>query len=129
VVVRDDVAGLVDHEAGAERLLRRDPGQVERCQARRVLDGGVRRGDLDDAGRSAPVDLAHAEPAAVSRDLGGGGGDRGSPHHGGRAAAQVAGERHPAQRNEAAKEGGGGQCCDAGEIRASVHALVVATRS
>ena len=58
VVVRDDVAGLVDHEAGAERLLLpalRKRQAEERVDRRRVDD--LRGSDLDDARCSVAIDL------------------------------------------------------------------------
>ena len=125
VVVRDDVAGLVDHEARAERLLRG-------CLLLEGKRGGIvgRRGcrrDLDDSGRGARVDLADGEPAVVG-DRGGGGGSRGSPHHGRRAAAQVAGHRHAAERDQPAEKGGG---TERSGMRGSctAHRIVVPRRS
>ena len=64
VIVGDDVAGLVDHEARAERLLAR---RLEGRSGGGIgLDGGLAAGrDLDDARRAAPVDLAHGRPPPV----------------------------------------------------------------
>ena len=92
VVVRDDVAGLVDHEAGAERLPRH--GLLVGRRERRVVRRRRRRRDLHDAGRGARVDLADRH-AAVIGDRGGGCGSRGGSHHGRRAAAEVAGHGTP----------------------------------
>ena len=86
-----------------------------KARARGVLGGGVRRGDLDDAGSRPRVDLADGEPLAVC-DLGGGSGDRGGPNHGGRATAQVTRERRPAQRDQAAEEGCGGKAGCTGDV-------------
>ena len=65
VVVRDDVAGLVDHEARAERLLAlalRD-GKAEEGVDRLPADD-LRRRHLDDARGGAPVDLVDRERLA-----------------------------------------------------------------
>ena len=64
VVVRDDVAGLVDHEAGAERLLRlgRRAAEAERVEEGiRLYRDAPRRRDLHDAGRGACVDVVNRE--------------------------------------------------------------------
>ena len=88
VVVRDDVAGLVDHEAGAERLgalLGRKGEPEERVDTRRRDD--LRRGHLDDPRCGVPVDRVHRERSRlggglVQRDRGGQ--RRGDLAHGGR---------------------------------------------
>ena len=60
VVVRDDVAGLVDDEARADRrLLGRSPW-VARARRRGGVGGRV---DADDPGRGTAVDLVHAHAA------------------------------------------------------------------
>ena len=64
MVVGDDVARLVDHEAGAEGALDLALRQAERVaeeRARGQLDLR-RRGDLNDSGRVVLVDLAQREP-------------------------------------------------------------------
>ena len=54
VVVRDDVAGLVDHEAGAERCAAPRPMRGKSCRTDRLgCDDGVVARDLDDARRAA----------------------------------------------------------------------------
>jgi hypothetical protein len=60
VIVRDDVAGLVDDEAGAERFLclRRRAAEPERVEERIRLHGNAARGrHLHDAGGVVGVDL------------------------------------------------------------------------
>ena len=73
VVVRDDVAGLVDDEAGAERLLR--ARGRERGAGRFGVAARGRRGDLDDARRGAVVDVAieRRPPAAAGAAAAGAG--------------------------------------------------------
>jgi hypothetical protein len=64
--VRDDVAGLVDHEPGAERLLflfLREAEGVEERVGRDFLN--ARRRDLHDAGSALPVDLVDALPVRL----------------------------------------------------------------
>jgi hypothetical protein len=62
VVVRDDVAGLVDHEARAERLLLLLLGEELAAEERVGRDGDdARRGDLDDAGGGAAIDVVDRE--------------------------------------------------------------------
>ena len=120
VVVRDDVAGLVDHEAGAERLPRN--GLLVGRRERRVVGRRRRRRDLDDAGRRARVDLADRHPAVIG-DRGGGCGSRGGSHHGRRAAAEVAGHGNAAERDQAAEKRGGterGAASDGSRFTASL---------
>src|SRR5262249_20709627 len=69
VVVRDDVAGLVDHEARAEGLLGLGRRSAERIEERiRLLLHDRRRRHLDDTGRRALVDPVNRERAAVRAD-------------------------------------------------------------
>ncbi len=71
VVVRDDVTGLVDHEAGAERLLglalrAAEPERIEE-RVRRDRDA-ARRGHLDDARCGPLVDRVDGELPAGRRE-------------------------------------------------------------
>ena len=59
VVVRDDVALLVDHEARAERAAATAPDEVPEGVAACLRRRG--RGDLDDAGPAAAVDLRNVD--------------------------------------------------------------------
>jgi len=64
VVVRDDVPGLVDHEAGAQRLLRlrRRAAESEGVEEGiRLYRDAPRRRDLYDAGSSACIDVVDRE--------------------------------------------------------------------
>ena len=61
VVVRDDVSFLVD-----ARSRSRAPARTAGTGRRRV-GRAERRGDLDDAGATAPVDLVHGQGAAAGR--------------------------------------------------------------
>ena len=121
VVVRDDVAGLVDDEARAQCLLRlrgrltgRDRG------AGGIVRAARRRGDLDDTRRGTRVDLADRQPV-VANDRSGGDRGRGGPDDSRRAAAQVAHERDAAERDQAAEDGHGDEGCGAGKDGARVH--------
>jgi hypothetical protein len=62
VEVRDDVARLVNHEAGAERLLSllRESEGVEEGVGLDRPDAGRR--DLDDTRRAPAVDVVDAQP-------------------------------------------------------------------
>ena len=106
VVVGDDVAGLVDHEAGAECLLAlalRDREAEERVDRRRLDDLGGR--DLDDSRRRAAVDLVDREGlAALEGGRAGGRGDRLQLADGGRARFEGAEPRGRAQRDRAAHD-------------------------
>ena len=66
VVVRDDVPGLVDHEAGAERLLLLGR-RWRRAERVGLALRHARRGDLHDPRRIALIDLLGGQP--VSRRL------------------------------------------------------------
>ena len=106
VVVRDDVAGLVDHEAGAEGLLALALGDreaEERIGRRRLDDLGGRH--LDDSRRRPAVDLADGERLAA---LEGGRARRRRERlqlaHGGRALREGAEAGCSAQRDRAAED-------------------------
>ena len=138
VEVRHDVAGLIEHEARAERLI----GRVgERCAEERVgarfRVGAGRRRDLHDARSAAAVNLVDRK------------GRRGCDRRGCRArgcrccalddcrrarrCAELAEECCPSKRRTAAKESGGGKCGDwiekgSGHVRRQCFVCGVYTR-
>ena len=97
VVVRDDVAVLVDHEAGAESAR---GGRFE-ATTKRPCSRSERRGDLDDSGRGALVDLVHRQTAG--RD--GWRGRRRGPLDEGRRLATEAGGPGDTERRAGPEEG------------------------
>ncbi len=108
MVVRDDVAVLVDHEARPERLL----GLALDGVAEDVHAGPARRGrrDLDDAGPAAAVDGGDVDPGGAG--LGGGARrlrrDRGGLDDGRRVVERADGPR-AGERHAATEKGSGGE--------------------
>ena len=107
VVVRDDVAGLVDDEAGAERLLLLLLGEELAAEERVGRDGDdARRGDLDDARRGAAVDVVDRERRRRPDRRGGRGCRRADLADRRRLPAEPAGERGAAEGEARAERGG-----------------------
>ena len=126
VVVRDDVAGLVDHEARAERLglLLAWQREAERVDARR--SDPLRRRHLDDSRRGAPKDLVDGERRAGRLE-------RDGPGHGWRLHAdrrgpvvEAAEERSAAEGEGAAEHGRGHEPTAVHQPHASCHDAVIA---
>ena len=126
VVVRDDVAGLVDHEARPERLglLLAWQREAERVDARR--SDPLRRRHLHDSRRGAPKDLVDGQRRAglLERD---------GPGHGWRLHAdrrrpvvEAAEERSPAESEGAAEQARGHEPTAVQQPRRTCHDAVIA---
>ena len=126
VVVRDDVAGLVDDEAGAERLLH---GRwiLRRREGAGVVRLGGRGRDLDDAGRGAVVDLGHGQRGVddCRPRVGQAGLDDGRR----RPAAEPARERCPAEGDEPAEDCDSDERSGTRKLGGAAHAHVVSRLS
>ena len=127
VVVRDDVARLVDHEAGAERLLLL-LAREEVAEERVGRDGDDRgRRHLDDAARGALVDVADRE--RLRRNLAHGrcrlGRDLADSR---RLAAEIAERGRSSERDAAAENGGRTERRSADHDALRAHAVLIARR-